>query len=100
MDSNLCEYRASVMDNEPRLGPFEPHILSAIRAAFQVSWNEVARELAADVSYARNRLLGTIAHLATKRIHDPHELKSQALHVLGIGVSALAGGTSHAGRNR
>lgn len=87
------------MQQEPCLEPFEPHILCAIRAAFQAGWNEVARKLAADVSYARNRLLGTIAHLATKGIHDPHELKSQALHALGIGASALAGVTSHAGRN-
>jgi hypothetical protein len=86
------------MDTKPRLEPFEPHILCAIRAAVQASWNEMKRELAADVDYARNRLIGTITHLASKGIHDPHELKSHALRALGIGASALAGDTSHAGR--
>jgi hypothetical protein len=38
------------MNKEPLLEPFEPHILSAIRTAFQAAWSEVSRELAADMS--------------------------------------------------
>jgi len=86
------------MNKEPMLEPFEPHILSAIRTAFQSGWSEVSRELVADVNYMRNRLVGTIANLASTGILDPHELKSRALHTLGIEASALAGGTSNGGR--
>lgn len=84
------------MNKEPLLEPFEPHTLSAIRMAFQAAWSEVSREVVADVSYMRNRLVGTIANLARKGILDPHELKTQALVALGLlgnQATSAAGGT-------
>jgi hypothetical protein len=85
------------MKKEPLLELFEPHLLSAIRTAFQAGWSEVSGEFVADVSYMRNRLVGTIANLAANGIADPQELKNQALHALGIGASAPAGGMSNDG---
>ena len=90
------------MNKESLLEPFEPHILSAIRTAFQAAWSEVSQELAADVSDMRNRLVGTIANLARKGILDPHELKHQALVALGLlgnKATSAAGGTCNAGFN-
>jgi hypothetical protein len=88
------------MDKEPLLEPFAPHILSAIRTAFQAGWGELSRELVVDATFMRNRLAGTIANLASKGILDPHELKDRALHALGVtasrAASALAGDMSNA----
>ena len=76
------------MKTELPLEPFAPHILAAIRTAFRGCWNELPLDNPEDVSRTRNKLVGTIANLASKGILDPHELKSQALQALGIGASA------------
>jgi hypothetical protein len=87
------------MNKESLLEPFEPHILSAIRTAFQAGWSELPRELVADVTRMRNRLAGTIANLAVKGVLDPHELKQRALDAAGIRAPALAGETGNAGQD-
>lgn len=91
------------MGNEPQLEPFEPHILSAIRTAFQAGWSEMSQELVTDVTSVRNKLVGTIATLASKGVLDPHELKEQALNALGLSphqaTPETTGGTSNAEPN-
>ena len=96
IDANVT---GNAMSKEALLEPFAPHMLTAIRTAFQACWNELPRDLTADVTHMRNRLACTIANLASKGILDPHELKSLALNTLGIGASPLAGGTSNGGRD-
>jgi len=86
------------MNKERLLEPFEPHILSAIRTAFQAGWNELPQHLIADVTRMRNRLAGTIANLALKGVLDPHELKQRALDAVGIRAPALAGDKGNAGQ--
>jgi hypothetical protein len=88
------------MNKEHLLEPFESHILSAIRTAFQAGWSELPRELVADVTRMRNKLAGTIANLALNGVLDPHELKQRALDAVGIGTPALAGDTRNAGQER
>jgi hypothetical protein len=87
------------MNKESLLEPFESHILSAIRTAFQAGWSELPRDLVADATHTRNRLAGTIANLAVKGVLDPHELKQRALDAVGIGAPALAGDRGNAGQD-
>jgi hypothetical protein len=84
------------MKQKPSLEPFEPHILVAIRTAFQAGWSELSREFAADVTRLRNRLIGTIANLASQGVLDPHELKNRAFQALSIGPSESARGMCNA----
>jgi hypothetical protein len=85
------------MNKEPLLDPFEPHMLSAIRAAVQASWSELPRDECGHVARVRNRLAGTIANLAVKGVLDPHELKQRALDAVQAPV--LAGDTGNAGQD-
>jgi hypothetical protein len=72
------------MNKEPLLEPFEPDMLSAIRAAVQGTWSELPRDEGGDVTLVRNRLAGTIANLALKGVLDPQELKQRALDAVGM----------------
>jgi hypothetical protein len=87
------------MNKEPLLDPFEPHMLSVIRAAVQATWSELPRDEGGDVTLVRNRLAGTIANLAVMGVLDPHELKQRALDAVGIRAPALAGETGNAGQD-
>jgi hypothetical protein len=84
------------MNKEPLLDPFEPHMLSAIRAAVQASWSELPRDECGHVARVRNRLVGTIANLALKGVLDPHELKQRALDAVGMPAPVLVGDTGNA----
>jgi hypothetical protein len=77
---------------DPRLEPFTPQTLRAIRTAFQDGWSELqSAGLTADPDRTRNRLVGTIANLAKRGILDPQELKDEALCALraSLGLSSM-----------
>lgn len=84
---------------EAMLEPFETHTLTAIRAAFQASWDELCRQESHADLFLRNRLIGAIANLAQSGIDDPDELKRGALQRLRLGsvTEAPAHGTSASG---
>jgi hypothetical protein len=71
------------MRKDISLEPFAPHVLAAIRTAFEAGWNEISRGVSADATCMRNRFAGTLANLANKGILNPEELKEQALEALG-----------------
>ena len=64
-----------------RLEPFDAQTLQVIRSAFQVAWHELCTraDVAEPYTQLRNRLAGTIAHLAWNGITDPFHLKEEAL---------------------
>ena len=70
--------------------PFETRTLTAVRAAFQVGWDELCRQKPNADLFLRTRLIGAIANLAQSGVDDPGELKRRALHRLILGTDAEA----------
>jgi hypothetical protein len=66
--------------HEDLLQPFDADTLEVIQTAFRAGWHELCNgDPVANPAQLRNRLAGTIAHLARRGITDPLHLKEKAL---------------------
>jgi hypothetical protein len=67
------------------LEPFDAETLEVIQTAFRAGWHELCNGCPVpNPAQLRNRLAGTIAHLARAGITDPLHLKEKALQRVAL----------------
>ena len=67
------------------LAPFDAETLEVVQTAFRAGWHELCNgDPVPNPAQLRNRLAGTIAHLARTGLTDPLHLKEKALQRLAL----------------